>query len=142
MLCGVKIILFQLNDHGEVNTTLVGCFYISGNLNTNQAASQSVLLTLNDTNMVANVSDVDGQVLGLIITNNIINLTIYSKLYITPLQSTEMEEGYVSIANTSINPLLDDFILNFDYLYNLGSITDYQMNFINTYKVKMHEINN
>lgn len=67
---------------------------------------------------------------------------IYSKLYITPIQSTEMEEGYVSIANTSINPLLDDFILNFDYLYNLGSITDYQMNFINSYKVKMHEINN
>lgn len=66
---------------------------------------------------------------------------IYTKLYVTPIESSEMENGYVSIADTPTNPLLDDFILNFDYLYNIGSITDYQYTFINTYKTKIHEIN-
>jgi hypothetical protein len=36
-----------------------------------------------------------------------------------------MTDGYVSIANTEANPLLDEFILNFDYLYEKGSINDY-----------------
>lgn len=52
-----------------------------------------------------------------------------------------MESGYVSIADTEVNPLLDDFILNFDYLYSKGSITDYQYNYLNTYKVDLHKIN-
>ena len=66
---------------------------------------------------------------------------IYSKLYITPIQSKTTETGYVSIADTSINPILDDFILNFDYLYNTGSISDYQRNFIKTYEVALYKIN-
>ena len=36
-----------------------------------------------------------------------------------------MENGYVSIADTTINPLQDDFILNFDYLYNIGALSEY-----------------
>ena len=66
---------------------------------------------------------------------------IYTKLYVTPIQSTSTETGYITIADTEVNPLLDDFILNFDYLYNRGSISDYQMNFIKTYEVAMHKIN-
>ena len=48
---------------------------------------------------------------------------LFTKLYITPIESATMDTGYISIADTEINPLLDDFILNFDYLYNKGSIT-------------------
>lgn len=66
---------------------------------------------------------------------------IYSKLYVTPIQSKTTETGYVSIADTPINPILDDFILNFDYLYNTGSISDYQRNFIKTYEVALYKIN-
>ena len=36
-----------------------------------------------------------------------------------------METGYISIADTPINPTLDEFILNFDYLYSIGSISQY-----------------
>lgn len=66
---------------------------------------------------------------------------VYSKLYVTPIQSAATETGYVSIADTPVNPLLDDFILNFDYLYNTGSISDYQRNFIKTYEVATYKIN-
>jgi hypothetical protein len=45
-------------------------------------------------------------------------------MYINPIASETMDSGYVSIADTNINPLLDDFILNFDYLYEIGSIND------------------
>lgn len=66
---------------------------------------------------------------------------IYTKLYITPIESSTMEDGYISIANTSVNPTLDDFILNFDYLYSVGSITDYQKSFVKSYEVSLHRIN-
>ena len=49
---------------------------------------------------------------------------LYSKLYITPIESDKMETGYISIADAESNPIQDDFILNFDYLYSVGSIND------------------
>lgn len=80
--------------------------------------------------------------------NNLTSITrttdsseLYTKLYVTPVQSETMETGYVSIADTEVNPLLDDFILNFDYLYSKGSITDYQYNYINTYRIELYKIN-
>lgn len=67
---------------------------------------------------------------------------LYTKLYVTPVETSLTDTGYVSIADTEVNPLLDDFILNFDYLYNKGSITDYQYNYLNTYRVELHRLNN
>jgi hypothetical protein len=56
-------------------------------------------------------------------------------LYVTPLQSEISDTGYVSIADTPSNPLLDEFILNFDYLHSIGSVTDEQYDWIeHTYK--------
>lgn len=66
---------------------------------------------------------------------------IYTKLYVPPIESSIMENGYVSIANTALNPTLDDFILNFDYLYQNNSISDYQLNCIKTYEASIHELN-
>lgn len=66
---------------------------------------------------------------------------LYTKLYVTPIDSTIMSSGLVSIADTPTNPLLDDFILNFDYLYSKGSITEYQWNYVNTYKANLRKIN-
>ena len=66
---------------------------------------------------------------------------IYTKLYVTPIESSTMETGYISIADTPINPTLDEFILNFDYLYNIGSISQYQLNYVKTYEVEIHKIN-
>ena len=66
---------------------------------------------------------------------------VYTKLFVDPIQSDTMTDGYVTIANTTANPLMDEFILNFDYLYSKGSITEYQKDFIDKYSVETHEIN-
>lgn len=66
---------------------------------------------------------------------------IYTKLYVTPIESSTMETGYISIADTPINPILDEFILNFDYLYSIGSISQYQLNYVKTYEVETHKLN-
>lgn len=66
---------------------------------------------------------------------------IYTKMYVNPVASETMDTGYVSIADTNLNPLLDDFILNFDYMYEIGSINDLQKIEIDNYKVKLHKIN-
>ena len=66
---------------------------------------------------------------------------IYTKLYITPIESSVTDTGYISIADTALNPTLDDFILNFDYLYQTKAISDYQLNFVKTYEVETFRIN-
>ena len=66
---------------------------------------------------------------------------LYSKLYITPIESDKMETGYISIADAESNPIQDDFILNFDYLYSVGSINDVQKNQVEQYKVNLRDYN-
>ena len=66
---------------------------------------------------------------------------VYTKMYVNPVASETMDTGYVSISDTTLNPLLDDFILNFDYIYEVGSINDFQKEEIENYKVKIHNLN-
>ena len=66
---------------------------------------------------------------------------VYTKLYVKPIASNLTDSGYVTIADTNLNPLLDDFILNFDYLYSVGSISELQKEEIEKYKVKLHKLN-
>ena len=66
---------------------------------------------------------------------------IYSKLYVTPIESESMSNSYITIADAEANPLLEDYLLNFDYLYEVGAINDYQKEFIENYEVKIHELN-
>lgn len=49
---------------------------------------------------------------------------LYTKMYVNPVASEVMDTGYVSISNTPSNPLMEDYILNFDYLYSIGSINE------------------
>ena len=66
---------------------------------------------------------------------------LYTKLFVTPTESSIMTSGYVTIADTHANPTLDDFILNFDYLHSIGSISDYQMQFAKNYEAEIRKIN-
>lgn len=75
------------------------------------------------------------------ISKTIDSSEIYTKMYVKPVASETIDAGYVSIANTTLNPLLDDFILNFDYMYEVGSINDLQKAEIENYKIRIHKIN-
>lgn len=52
-----------------------------------------------------------------------------------------MTDGYVSIANSAANPTMDEFILNFDYLHETRSISDYQYRQVEIYKANIRKIN-
>lgn len=66
---------------------------------------------------------------------------IYTKLYVSPIASDVMTDGYVSIANSTANPTMDEFILNFDYLHDVGSISEYQYGQVEVYKANIRKIN-
>ena len=66
---------------------------------------------------------------------------IYTKLYVSPIASDVMTDGYVSIANSAANPTMDEFILNFDYLHDVGSISEYQYGQVEVYKANVRKIN-
>lgn len=66
---------------------------------------------------------------------------IFTKLYIPKIESSVSSTGLISIADTPVNPLRDEFILNFDYLYDIGSITEYQKKVIKDYEVQIRSIN-
>lgn len=66
---------------------------------------------------------------------------VYTKMYVNPVAADTLDTGYASIADTNLNPLLEDYILNFDYLYEIGSINDYQQSEINAFKVQIHKLN-
>ena len=52
-----------------------------------------------------------------------------------------MTDGYVSIANSAANPTMDEFILNFDYLHETRSISNYQYRQVEIYKANIRKIN-
>ena len=52
-----------------------------------------------------------------------------------------MDTGYITIADAESNPLMDDFLLNFDYMYSVGSINDFHKKAIEDYKVSLFAIN-
>ena len=66
---------------------------------------------------------------------------IYTKMYVPKIESSIQSTGYISIADAAVNPLKDDFILNFDYLYSIGSISDYQKNTIKNYELQIRKYN-
>ena len=54
------------------------------------------------------------------IERNINSEEVVTKLIVDQSQSDYVDEGYISIANSSSNPSGESYILNFDYYYNQG----------------------
>ena len=75
------------------------------------------------------------------ITRTIDSSEIYTKMYVQPINSSVMTNGMITIADTPLNPLMDDFILNFDYLHSTGAINDEQLKFIKQYEASIRQIN-
>lgn len=64
-----------------------------------------------------------------------------SKMYVKSLADEDTDSGFANIADTSVNRSLEDYILNFDYLYNIGTISQEQYDYLPIYEAKMHEFN-
>lgn len=66
---------------------------------------------------------------------------IVTKMYIKELDDETTESGKASIIDTPANKSGEDYLLNFDYLHEIGTISEEQYAEISKYESKMHLLN-
>ena len=74
------------------------------------------------------------------VTRNIDSNDIVTKMIVDTIDDDSMT-GFLSITNTEANKTQEDYILNFDYLYEVGTITEDQYQYISKYEEKIREAN-
>lgn len=66
---------------------------------------------------------------------------ITTKMYVRPETDDSSVTGQISIIDSNANPTKEDYVMNFDYLHNIGTISDEQYNEIKNYNLKMKHFN-
>ena len=76
------------------------------------------------------------------ITRSLDNTDTITKLYVRPVDASSDTDTSITIMNVEANKSKEDYILNFDYLHNMHTITDEQYNAISQYEATMRMYNN
>lgn len=66
---------------------------------------------------------------------------IVTKMFVTPVEDSSSPSGLITIADVSANKMREDYILNFDYLYSIGTISQQQYDYISDYERSIYLIN-
>lgn len=66
---------------------------------------------------------------------------VITKMFVTPIESDSAASGLITIADVAANKSKEDYILNFDYLYSIGTISQEQYDAISDYELSMYNIN-
>ena len=66
---------------------------------------------------------------------------IYTKMYVSDIESQYMDNGFVTITGTPINLSGENYILNFDYMLQVGNINQEQYDEVRHFELKMHDFN-
>lgn len=66
---------------------------------------------------------------------------VVTKMYVVPIEDDSTGSGLVTIADVSANKSREDYILNFDYLYEIGTISQEQYTAVADYERTMFNIN-
>ncbi|MBO7692102.1 MAG: hypothetical protein J6T10_05630, partial [Methanobrevibacter sp.] len=64
-----------------------------------------------------------------------------TKMYVKTLTDSNTESGLATISDTTANKSQEDYLLNFDYLYSIGTISKEQYNAVEPYEIEMHNFN-
>lgn len=64
-----------------------------------------------------------------------------TKMFVKTLQDSNTESGLATIMDTTANKSGEDYLLNFDYLYAIGNITQEQYDEVPKYEALMHQFN-
>ena len=62
------------------------------------------------------------------------SVDIVTKMYVSAIEDNTTESGLISITNSESNPTHEDYLLNFDYLRDIKTITDEQYDAIKIYE--------
>lgn len=66
---------------------------------------------------------------------------IVTKMYVKDIEDATQVSGIISITETEANKSGEDYILNFDYLHSIGSITEEQYAAVPKFEAQMHDLN-
>lgn len=66
---------------------------------------------------------------------------VVTKMFVTPIEDSTSPSGLITIADVAANKIREDYILNFDYLYSIGTISQEQYDAIADYERSMYLIN-
>jgi len=66
---------------------------------------------------------------------------LVTKMFVPSIKDEDTETGDCSIMDTAANKSGEDYLLNFDYMYNIGTINKEQYDEIEPYQTKLHDIN-
>lgn len=66
---------------------------------------------------------------------------IITKMYVKDIEDATQVSGIISIADSSANKTGEDYILNFDYVHSIGSITDEQYEAVPIFEYNIHNQN-
>ena len=75
------------------------------------------------------------------IAREINSADIVTKMFVTPMEDNTSPSGLITIADVAANKMREDYILNFDYLYSIGTITQEQYDYIADYERSMYLAN-
>lgn len=64
-----------------------------------------------------------------------------TKMFVKPINDANFPAGMISIADAAVNKTLEDYILNFEYMYQTGAISEDQYNYINEFEARIRQIN-
>ena len=66
---------------------------------------------------------------------------VVTKMFVTPVEDSTSPSGLVTIADVAANKMREDYILNFDYLYSIGTISQEQYDAIAVYERSIYLAN-
>lgn len=69
------------------------------------------------------------------------SVDIVTKMYVSAIEDQTSESGLISITNSDANPTHEDYLLNFDYLKDINTITQEQYDEIAIYERKIRQLN-
>lgn len=69
------------------------------------------------------------------------SIDLVTKMYVTAIDDQSSESGLVTIINSSANRTREDYLLNFDYLHEIKTISDEQYDAIKEYEINIRAIN-
>ena len=66
---------------------------------------------------------------------------LVTKMFIKPVEDDSSASGYITIMDSDVNKMGEDYLFNFDYLYSIGAIDQAAYDYTKKYEVEMHNCN-
>ena len=75
------------------------------------------------------------------ITREIDSMDLVTKMFVKPMKDSGTFSGEIKLSDSAANQSLEEYLLNFDYLYKIGTITKDQYEEVKNYQKELYRIN-